>query len=432
MKILQVHSNDLGGGAEEMAYLLHREFRRLGHEAALVVGRSERGGEGVFELPAGQKWKGEFRLKKWLEEKLGLQYLFAPASSRIVQTTPFAPDVVLVHSLHGGGGYFDLADMERLSKRQPTFVYLQDQWLMTGHCAYSLGCERWRAGCGSCPDLSIYPELKKDGTARNFRRKRRMVRRSRLKVGSPARWILGLAKASPILEGFDQYYIPNAVDPEKFFPGDKAEARRKLGLDPAMPMVLFLAQKGSRSAFKDFDTLAEAFRLLRKEGGQATLLTVGGTPDADTLAALPQDVQFRPFSADRALIAEYYRAADIFCHATKADVCPLTIIESQACGTPVIGTAIGGVPEIIVDGVTGSLVPLGDARAMADALKRLLADPVALQRMGKAAASHALPAFGIETIANRFLKMFEAELRACEDPRAVAYPHGPADTEWAP
>jgi len=407
MKIVQVHAADLGGGAEEMAYLLHRRFCELGHDSYLVVGRKRRGDARVVELPSHQRWRGEFRLKRFLERLLGLQYLYAPASSRIRDVVPVQPDAVLLHSLHGGGGYFDIQDLVRISRAQNTFLYLQDQWLMTGHCAYSLGCGRWKTGCGKCPDLTISPALKKDGTRLNWIRKKLSLRRSNLVVGSPARWILGLAKESPLLSRFKQFYIPNAVDLKVFHPEDKRAARARLGLNTEEQFVLFLAQKGSNSVFKDFSTLASAFHKLRASGCRARLVTVGGAQDEATRAALPNDVIFHPFTADRTIIADYYRAADIFCHATKADVCPLTIIEAQACGTPVIGTAIGGVPEIIVEGVTGWTVPLGDVDLLTERLSQALSDPSKLKQMGLAAAEHAMSTFGIENITDQFVTMFE-------------------------
>ena len=50
----------------------------------------------------------------------------------------------------------------------PVALTLHDEWLLTGHCAYTLGCERWRIGCGRCPDLTIYPAIRRDSTAENF------------------------------------------------------------------------------------------------------------------------------------------------------------------------------------------------------------------------------------------------------------------------
>ena len=64
-----------------------------------------------------------------------------PASHRVLELPPRPPDVLHLHNLHGG--YFDLRVLPELSARQPTVVTMHDEWLYTGHCAYTLDSERW-------------------------------------------------------------------------------------------------------------------------------------------------------------------------------------------------------------------------------------------------------------------------------------------------
>lgn len=404
---MQVHAADLGGGAEQMAYMLHHEFLSLGYNAYLVVGRALRAKEErVIEIPQTQRWRGECRLKRFLERQLGLQYFYSPGTSRLPTILPSSPDVLLIHSMHGANGYFNIADLPKLSRRWPTFLYLQDQWSMTGHCSYSLGCSKWKTGCGKCPDLSISPAIPKDGTRWNWRRKYHAYSRSRLVVGSAAQWILDLAAESPLLSRFPQYLVPNGADLSVFSPGSRRDARARLGLPLEGQMILFLAQKGAKSGFKDFETLASAFRMLRQTGNTCKLVTVGGEPSEETRQALPPDVIFHPFTSNRRETADYYRAANLFCHITKADVCPLTIIESQACGTPVVATAVGGVPEIVREQETGWLVPLGEPECLADRIEDALNDSARLETMGLHAAQHAAQHFDIAKLAERFLDVF--------------------------
>ena len=111
-----------------------------------------------------------------------------PASHRVLELSPRVPDVLHLHNLHGG--YFDLRVLPELSARQPTVVTMHDEWLYTGHCAYTLDSERWLEGCGSCPHLDSYPALRVDGTAENWRRKAALYKRSRLHVVCPSEWLL--------------------------------------------------------------------------------------------------------------------------------------------------------------------------------------------------------------------------------------------------
>ena len=410
LNILQVHTSDAGGGAEQFAAGLHRTFLDWGHNAFLLVGRKRGRDPDVLEIPQTQRWPGQCRLMRLLERRMGLQYLYAPGSHRLLELTPFGPDVILLHSLHGAGGYFDLAALPALTRGRPAFLFLQDMWTLTGHCGYSLGCERWRTGCGQCPDLTIYPAIATDGTRRNWRRKRRLFARSSFQLGAPCKWLLDLAEQSPLLAGREQFMIPNAADTSVFKPGSREDARARLGLPPDGRMVLFLANRGARAPFKDFDCLARALGILAARGVECRLVTVGGEPDAETRSALPEGVVFRPFAAERDTVADYYRAADVFCHATKEDVCPLTVLESQACGTPVVATNVGGIPETVLDGRTATLAPVGDADALAAALERLITDPELSAEMGRAAAVHAAQNYSLTLQAERFLDLFRSAI----------------------
>jgi glycosyltransferase involved in cell wall biosynthesis len=86
------------------------------------------------------------------------------------------------------------------------------------------------------------------------------------------------------------------------------------------------------------------------------------------------EVRFIPYQANQESVARYYEAADLYVHAAPADTFPNTILEALACGTPVVATAVGGIPEQVEDGQTGFLVPVGNARALAERLTQLLSD----------------------------------------------------------
>src|SRR3546814_19635674 len=67
---------------------------------------------------------------------------------------------------------------------------LHDEWAYTGHCAYTLGCERWRSGCGQCPHLDVYPSIRRDASAANWTAKYDIYSSSRLYVATPSHWLM--------------------------------------------------------------------------------------------------------------------------------------------------------------------------------------------------------------------------------------------------
>ena len=180
-----------------------------------------------------------------------------PGTSRIPSLPPEPPDLVHLHNLHGR--YFDLRQLAPMSHRLPVVMTLHDEWTFTGHCAYALHGDRWRTGCGSCPDLEVYPAIRRDGTRANLRAKADIYARSRLYVSTPSQWLMDRARDSVLARGVvDWRVIHNGVDRTIFRPGDRLEARARLGI-PAEPFVLlFTAHQARRSPFKDWETVSDA------------------------------------------------------------------------------------------------------------------------------------------------------------------------------
>jgi glycosyltransferase involved in cell wall biosynthesis len=137
------------------------------------------------------------------------------------------------------------------------------------------------------------------------------------------------------------------------------------------------------------------------------------------------EVRFVPFQKDRRAVARYFQAADLYVHAARAEVCPLTIIEALACGTPVVATAVGGIPEQVkglelsqfslwnsglnrygVNEATGVLVPGGDAHAMAVGIEQLLSDDFLRRCLGENAALDAAKRFDLQGQADGFLAWY--------------------------
>ena len=105
-------------------------------------------------------------------------------------------------------------------------------------------------------------------------------------------------------------------------------------------------------------------------------------------------------------LIRYYQAADIYVHGAKADTFPNTVLEAIACGTPVVASAVGGIPEQIEEGVTGFLVPPNNATAMAEAIQKLLNNDALRHQMSQAAATSAQQNFNLERMVDDYLKLY--------------------------
>ncbi len=149
------------------------------------------------------------------------------------------------------------------------------------------------------------------------------------------------------------------------------------------------------------------------------------------------EVRFVPYQKDADIVASYYQTADVYVHAARADTFPNTVLEALACGTPVVATAVGGIPEQVkglqslgcgisalnqygVSEATGVLVPPGDAQGMALGVEQLLQDEPLRRRMGENAASDAVQRFDLQRQADDYLKWYEELLRDNPPQRATA------------
>jgi len=191
--------------------------------------------------------------------------------------------------------------------------------------------------------------------------------------------------------------VPPGVDLETFSAGDRQAARRRLGIRPDALVLLFV---GRLQPLKAPDVLLRAAAALDAElAERLTVLVVGapsgsGLAEPDALTKLASElgiadrVRFCPPTGRRDL-AEYYRAADLTVVPSHNESFGLVALESQACGTPVVAAAVGGLPTAVADGRTGLLVTGHRTRDWADALAGLLADPGRRAALASAARPHA-------------------------------------------
>jgi D-inositol-3-phosphate glycosyltransferase len=203
---------------------------------------------------------------------------------------------------------------------------------------------------------------------------------------------------------------PPGIDHIVFSPGDRAEARRWLGLGDG-PIVLFV---GRIQPLKGLDVAVEALALL---DGTPELLVVGG-PSGPDGAAEVEKVEARAGElgiADRVFVvapqphthlAGFYRAADVLIMPSRSESFGLVAAEAQACGLPVIASMVGGLQYVVAEGESGHLVAGGDPAAYAAALARILDDPAHAAALSSGALANAAR-FSWRATADRLLELYD-------------------------
>jgi len=419
LRILQVSTSDIEGGAEKIAWNHFQTYRERGLGSLLAVGRKYSRDPDVLLVPwmsdsnRCSRWthawlsiadmvspsvgriRGAEKLRHWLrfighpqsllENLRGHEDFYFPGTWQLLDLPRKRPEILHCHNLHGG--YFDLRAIHWLSHQIPTILTLHDAWLLSGHCAHSFDCERWKTGCGYCPDLSIYPAIKRDATSYNWQRKRQIITKSRLYVATPSRWLMEKVEQSMLAPAIaEARVIPHGVDLSTFHPADRQTVRTELGIPQHAKVLLFTAYGIRRNIWKDWETMRSVIALIaeRLRGQDVLFIALGEDAPAERIGRAT--IVFVTYQKDPRIVARYYQAADVYVHAARVEVWGLTITEALACGIPVVATAIGGIPEQVEDGKTGFLVAPGDAEAMATAIARVLTNQALRNQLGQNAA----------------------------------------------
>lgn len=404
LKIAIIHAADRGGGAEACVLSLHRTLIAAGHDSRLYVGYRHLDEPGVFEIPGYRPIPGVLRLTRKLERLTGLQNLYAPGLRRLLNGLDLDCDIVHLHTLWGSGNYADLACIRIAAKRFPTILTLHDEWMLTGHCACSLGCERWKTGCGRCPDLSIPPSVQRDATRLNFIRKKNVIQQSTIHVTAVSNATSAQIKQSPIFRGKPISVIYNGIDVKKFCPGDRRQARRELGLPEDGVMVLLAGQ--TIEGINQGIAQQAAAALNRMQDPHITALLVGRSAPK-VAATLSVPFRVLPFQDTAEGMARCYRAADLTLVSSEVETFGRIAAESQACGTPVITSDAGGLPEVVGHGVGGLVVPNRSVEGFEAALNQLLPNRDHRTRLAQGGLAWVRERFADDHITQNYLDLYQ-------------------------
>lgn len=191
---------------------------------------------------------------------------------------------------------------------------------------------------------------------------------------------------------------------------DRAQARRQLGIAPGRFVVGWF---GRMTAVKRTDDLIDALVALRGRGVDACLLLVGDGTDRERLElrakelGVARDVFFLGYQKD---VARWYAVADAVVLTSVSEGTPVTIIEALAAGRPIVSTNVGGVADVVRDGVDGFLVEVGDTAAMAARLAEIAADPALAERLGQAGRERVLKRYAVARLVDDVDRLYRALL----------------------
>lgn len=399
MKVLMMHRNDgLSGGAQIQLNRLRRGLREAGVDARILC-RESRSDEAVIMpyRPLAERVLGA------ATRRLGLNDVHLISSSEVARLPEVeAADVLDLHCLHSGT--FSYRSLPSLCAAKPVVFTFHDMWPITGHCHASLECERWMTGCGSCPHLDVEPAVMRDATAMEWRMKQHAYRKSRFTIVTPSRWLKERVECS-MLAGAEVHHIPHGVDPQVFLPLDKRACRETLGLRPD-GVVLICAIEYMNRPLKGAALMVEALHHLSESERRDVTLLVFGRSDPSLVARIPVPVVDLGYLENDRMKALAYSAADLLVNPSRAESFGLVALEGMACGLPVVAFDVGGIPELVIPDRTGFLAPPEDPRGLAEGIRRMLANPSAIQDRSARARNLVVNDFTLEMQVKRTHELY--------------------------
>ncbi len=223
-----------------------------------------------------------------------------------------------------------------------------------------------------------------------------------------------ILKAYPEISPERVLVIRNGIDTSEYRPDPNTDVLQRYGIDQARPYVIFV---GRITRQKGVPVLLRAAFSLIPEAQLVLLAGAADTPEqlaevtelVDGLRATRSGVCWIPEMLPKPEVIQLLTHATVFAIPSIYEPLGIVNLEAMACGTAVVGSRTGGIPEVVAEGETGLLVPPGEPEPLADALNVLLRDPERARAMGQAGRKRAVAEFGWPAIAAQTAELY-AEL----------------------
>lgn len=316
--------------------------------------------------------------------------------------TRLSPDVINIHNLHGAEWSHSL--LEACARHAPTLWTLHDTWSFTGHCAYHYDCDKFIKGCDStCPRPEEYPPMPARRIASSWNRRRSVLaRHPEIVAVAPSKW-MAMEAVRGMWKGHRVEVISNSLPLDLYKPMDRKVARDALGIEGKAP-VLISAAENLNDKRKGGKLLIEALKKVSTR--PITLVTFGR--GHLTLNEAGVNVHQLGFINPEQVKVLAYNTADIMVHPAVLDNLPNTIMESIACGVPVIGFPAGGIAEMVRPGLTGWLAGGVSPGELATAIDTALDDLKKGKSLADKCRSVALSEYDPGIQAKKYMALFKS------------------------
>lgn len=381
LRILSLSTYDISGGAAKAAYRIHLGVRSLGVDSTMIVKNKRSNDETVYSLqeflPHNFCYNAVDRItikikNKWQHYQWG----------KYPQREPYFMSDLRAISLHHALDHieFDVLHLHWINQlflplsvlkkvKKPILWTLHDSWPFCGVCHYALDCNKYTTRCGACPHLHSIDTC--DLSYKIWKRKQQLYKGLNLHIVTPSNWLAECARNSTLFRDIPVSVIPNCLDTNVYQPEERKQAAVLWNKDLKKKYILYGAVNATQDKIKGFEPLCEALKTMVHEYNMedVELLVFGADKPLQQLE-LGMPVTYMGYISDEKKLASLYALADVMVVPSLTENLSYTIMESLACGTPVVAFSIGGNGDMIRHKVNGWLA--NDVYSMAEGINWLL------------------------------------------------------------
>jgi glycosyltransferase involved in cell wall biosynthesis len=412
MKVIHVSSSDMAGGAAIACKRIVDAQALNGIDASLIVQKKISSDPKVYPASISQSSKLHYLIRLILDEGF-IRLLTNQERGRFsnpvigidISEHPriVSSDVINLQWINGG--FISLNSIEKISQLGKPIVWtLHDMWAFTGGCHYVGDCDKFLSECKNCPALKL--SSGKDLSNKIFNRKREIFNKLNLTIVTTSRWLASEASRSKLLKEKRVHIIPTPIDSQIYQPINKNLAREKLSLSSGKKIILFGAMNLNDER-KGFRYLIEALKVIKTLSGNSEIeLAVFGKLDESALSRIPFKVnQLGQLKTEDEIVAAY-NSADVFVAPSLEDNLPNTIMESMACGTPVVAFDIGGIPDMVDNGKNGILTKLKSVEELAGGILKIISDDDLQGKMSIASREKIVNVFSQASVVGKYKVLY--------------------------
>ncbi len=411
MKIVLVNTSDQTGGAAIACLRLANALQAQNAEVTVLVAEKKSRFPIAISIFKDAWDKKVFKFLQAIEYSYFKKYICNETNIQFsdnflgydltLQPKIAEADVINLHWINHG--LMNAVSIKRLfALKKPIIWHLHDMWAFTGGCHYAGECTNYKTECNTCPALK--KSGKTDRSNVQWKWKKLLFDTYKPTIITPSNWLASLAKNSSLFENCNIEVIPNPIDAQFYAPYKKEIAREILALPKHKKLLLFVAFN-TQDPRKGMQLLIDALQLIDPKTIVESELVILGKANPEALASIKMKKHFLGYQTDPEKIKAAYVASDAFIIPSLEDNLPNTVMESLACGTPVIGFNTGGIPEMVNHLQNGLIASETTSKALAVSISDFLKLDDA-SKLSENARTKVLSTFSNEIIAQKYLTLF--------------------------